>query len=314
MTWDGQLGSHFALVVASHAVGQHHDQGVRGVGIGHAVFVVGAAAAAAGLIDDVFHSSLVSLSLISANSVGFWLAGGLGHGDEPFLHREHALGSFRVTELQHGLDQFQQTLRIQAGVGPGHRGELVLLHPLVGGRRRHLGDAGVHGGADAVDIRPRSEPVALAVLLGGGETRRVHGRCGQHVLAERLAGRAEIDEHRGAVGADVDVGGLDVQMQDLVGMNLAQAIEQLDEHAAQEGLAHGLLQPGDMPLQGFSLLVLHHHVDRVVGAEEIHHLHHVGVADPGQGAAPRRRSISCRSERKPPFRWRWAPPSPVRRA
>ena len=40
-----------------------------------------------------------------------------------------------------------------------------------------------------------------------------------------------------------------------------------------------------MLLQGLALLVFHHHVDRVIGPEEVQHLDHVGMADARQGAA-----------------------------
>jgi hypothetical protein len=63
-------------------------------------------------------------------------------------------------------------------------------------------------------------------------------------------------------------------------MHLAQAVEHLGKHVANEVLGH----PGpvflDQFLQGAAVLVLHDHVNRVVGAEEIQHADHVRVRKP----------------------------------
>jgi hypothetical protein len=71
-------------------------------------------------------------------------------------------------------------------------------------------------------------------------------------------------------------------MQQPVCMHLAQAVEHLGEHVANEVLG----DPGpvllDQFLQGAPMLVLHHHVDRLVGTKKIQHPDHVGVRKAGQ--------------------------------
>ena len=136
-----------------------------------------------------------------------------------------------------------------------------------------------------IDVRPWAQLIAILVLLGGGEARGVHRLQLRGVGDQGLARRAEIEQHRDAVVADVDVGRLDVEVQQLVGVDFAQAVHELDEHVADEVLLDFALALQDMLLQRAAALVLHDHVDGFVGAEEIDHAHHVGVRDPRQRAA-----------------------------
>jgi len=59
----GQLGGHRAFRMAPHAVGQHEQPRLTGIGITHAVFVALATALAADLIDRKFHRNLVPASV-----------------------------------------------------------------------------------------------------------------------------------------------------------------------------------------------------------------------------------------------------------
>ena len=66
-------------------------------------------------------------------------------------------------------------------------------------------------------------------------------------------------------------------MQQLVRMHFAQAVEQLGEHVAQEILGDHRPVLLDQLLQCAPVLVFHHHVDGVVGAEKVEHPNDVGV-------------------------------------
>ncbi len=74
-------------------------------------------------------------------------------------------------------------------------------------------------------------------------------------------------------------------MQQLVRMNLAQAVEQAGEQAANEAFRDFPAMRLDEFLKGAAVLVLHHHVHGFIGAEEIKHANHVRVRQAGQGAA-----------------------------
>ena len=74
-------------------------------------------------------------------------------------------------------------------------------------------------------------------------------------------------------------------MQQLVGMHLAQAVQELRESRAHPGLVEHALAALDVLLQRAAALVAHHQVHRLVGAEEIQHAHHVGMRQTSQRAA-----------------------------
>jgi hypothetical protein len=81
------------------------------------------------------------------------------------------------------------------------------------------------------------------------------------------------------------VGRLDVQMQQLVRMHVTQAIQQIRKHPPDEAFADGAAIGLDMLLQGLAALEAHHHVDGVVGAEEVGHADDVGMVDARQRPA-----------------------------
>ena len=68
-------------------------------------------------------------------------------------------------------------------------------------------------------------------------------------------------------------------MQQLVGVHFAQPVQQQGDDAADEVLPDAAAAVLDMLLQRAAALVAHYHVRRLVGAEEIQHPHHVGVAE-----------------------------------
>jgi hypothetical protein len=68
-------------------------------------------------------------------------------------------------------------------------------------------------------------------------------------------------------------------VQQLVGVHLAQPVQQRDEGSADEALGELGVVFLDVELQGASAHVGHHHVARLVRAEEILDPHHVRVLD-----------------------------------
>ena len=68
-------------------------------------------------------------------------------------------------------------------------------------------------------------------------------------------------------------------------MHLTQTVQHAGEHAAHEPLGQLAMVAPDMLLQGTAMLVFHHHVHRIVGAEKILHPHDVRVRQRGQGPA-----------------------------
>jgi len=161
-----------------------------------------------------------------------------------------------------------------------YRDDVVLLLARVARLRRRPRDAGVHRRAHRVDVAPRPElPRLEAVMLGRGESGGVHGLQLHRVLGERDARSAEVEQHRAPFHGDEDVRGLDVQVQQLVCMNLAQPVHQVREDAPDEPLGELVAVALDVELERAAAHVLHHHVAGLVGAEEILDADHVGVRD-----------------------------------
>jgi hypothetical protein len=191
------------------------------------------------------------------------------------------------------------------------RGHLVLGLALVGRLRRRAGHAGVHRRADAVDVGPRPERRALGVQLGRREARRVHRRQLRHIGLDGLARGAEVEQDRRAVGAQVDIGRLQVEVQQLVGMHLAQAAaDTCVKIVADEALRQQAACPwpgaagADVLLQRVAGLVGHHHVHGVVGAEEVQHAHHVRMGDAGQRPALLEKALQADAEHRQVRPWK----------
>jgi hypothetical protein len=171
------------------------------------------------------------------------------------------------------IDSVRRSLSMRCGASVG-----VALH------------AGVDAGADRVDVGPGAERAVAAVHLRRGKARRVHRADEVAFLAQHLARGAEIEQHRLVVVGDEDVGRLDVQVQHLVLVDDAQALEDLVEERADGRLAEDLFllqvaRGDDEILQRIALQVVHHHVDGFVLAEEIQHRDDAGVRDLRERAA-----------------------------
>ncbi len=122
------------------------------------------------------------------------------------------------------------------------------------------------------------------ILLGRCIARRIHRpRLGRADI-DGIARGAEIQQHRAAVGAQPDIGRLDVQMQQAAAMHLAEAVKRTAEHLAHERLGQPAAMAADVVAQGLPGFEAHDQVDRFVGAEEIQHAHHVRMVEPGQRA------------------------------
>ena len=84
-----------------------------------------------------------------------------------------------------------------------------------------------------------------------------------------------------AAGAQINVRRFDIEVQQAVRVQHRQALEQFREHGADEFFR----QPPvalDVRAQVLAGLVVHHHVDGVVFAEEVGDAHDVGVLDLGE--------------------------------
>ena len=105
--------------------------------------------------------------------------------------------------------------------------------PVGGGRGRLADDAVKQRRAQAVDVGPGSLIVAPAVLLYRGVARRQHDGQAlvEHVL-QRLARRAEIEQHRRPRLAHQYVARLDVAVQVVLGVQRTQAAQHVHRHRA----------------------------------------------------------------------------------
>ena len=188
-----------------------------------------------------------------------------------------------MVEAEAPVDRLEQLVRIKTLPANHGRDEAILLHALVGRWRCVARDAGVHRCADAVDVTPRTEQFALVVMLGRGEARGVHRLQHRGVTGQGLPGSAKIDQHRRVAVAHVDVRRLQVEVQQAMRMDLTQAVEHLGEYVADEVLGHHRPIFLNQVLQRTPVLVLHDHVDGIVGTEEIEHPDDIGVREAGQG-------------------------------
>ncbi len=276
----GDLGGHLPVQMSAHAVGDHHEQGVAGVGVAGAVLVRLAASLAAFRKDRESHRpSRFFKALRTLEHLGVLFA------KQHLLQSKHALRALHVIELQAPVDRVEQLPRILA-VPHFRRGDVVVfLGAVVGRLRRRAGEAGKDARADGVAIAPGPEQFAVLVLLRRREARRIHRVQARALLGERLARGAEVDQHGRAVVADVDVGGLDVQMKELVRVHLPQPVQEQREHVADESFLDRSAARVDVLLQRAPAFVAHHHVYGLVRAKEIQHPHHVRMRQPRERAA-----------------------------
>src|SRR3990172_9824573 len=103
------------------------------------------------------------------------------------LQREYALRTLEVVHTQapvYGVQQLSGILARPALAGACH---FVLFHALRSNRRSGSREAGIHRGADRIDVAPGAEFGALPVVLRRGKPRRIHRRQPQAIPRERLA-------------------------------------------------------------------------------------------------------------------------------
>ena len=147
------------------------------------------------------------------------------------------------------------------------------------------GDGAVEHAAERIDVGPRALLAAVGgiLLVGGIAGLDDAGERLAH-LGDRAAGGAEIEQHGGAVGADDDVVGGDVAMQEIGRVQHLQGIEHR-RHDAVELLLRGLAaEPPQPVLEAFPALEAHHHVGRVIGLEHAGDAHDAGMVEARQRA------------------------------
>ena len=216
--------------------------------------------------------------------------------DQRFLQTEHALRPCQMVQAQTPVDDFEKLARILALVDLGTGLHAVPVQPQIGSLRCHARQTRKHGRADRINIGPGAKRIAIFVLLGRSEPGRVHRVELGRIFNQGLARRAKIEQHRNAVIADINIGRLDIQMQQLVGMHLAQAVHKLHEHVADKVFLDFAAALDDVLLQAAPALVLHHHVNGFVGAEKIDHAHHVRMRDARQRAALLEKTLKAVTE------------------
>ena len=143
-------------------------------------------------------------------------------------------------------------------------------------------DRAVKGRAHGIDVGPRALLFFSGfrrVVLLEGRVARCH-QCRQCARrdADGLPRGAEIEQHRRAIFAQIDIVRLDVAVDESSLMYHLQSVQQRHDHGAQLGLAAYLLGFEEF-FQAFAALVLHHHVGSAVGFEHTHDTHDVGVAE-----------------------------------
>ena len=163
---------------------------------------------------------------------------GLALAAQRLLQREHALRPLEVIQAQAPVDDVEQLRRILRAPGLARR-HVACPCPRAGWRLRRLaaGEAGVHRRADRIDVAPGPEQVAPeAVLLGRGVARACRSAAASSPSPESVWRAAPKSSSSGrAVVAQIDVRRLDVQVQQLVGVHLAQAVQELGEGRADPG-------------------------------------------------------------------------------
>ncbi len=198
------------------------------------------------------------------------------------------LRSILLRELQRVIDRGEQAARITARPDDRRRHQDVLraaedaLAARDGVERRTAGDRAVARGAEPVDVGPRSLVARVAVVLLERRVPRRHEDRERVRIAQRLARRSEIQQHRAAIVADVDVVRLDVAVNEPGVVDQFQSVQDRQENAQQLVLrqrAAPVEQRGEVD----AVLEAHHHVCRVVELEHRLHPNDARVVEPRQG-------------------------------
>jgi hypothetical protein len=183
------------------------------------------------------------------------------------------LAGRRAHRKLHRVDQLGRIGLARGGEERLQRIRLMLERGVRALRRRgrlHAGHAAVKRAAERVDVAPRPLRRAALVLLVGGVALRDDGAQSLALAAHGLARRAEIEQQRRAVLAQEDVVGLDVAMEEALGVHRLERIEQRIEDAAQLGLAEVQRAPQARAERG-AALVFHDQIAGAVGLEILQH-------------------------------------------
>ena len=139
----------------------------------------------------------------------------------------------------------------------------------------------VEHGAEGEDVRGRSSLLA-AHLLGGHVVRRPHDRPGARHLGFAESGQTEIHDLDAAVGLDMDVGRLEIAVDDTRGVGVGDPVQDL-LHDRQ--LVFECRKPAALEqiLQVLALEQLHGHEDAPGVFAKLVEGDHVRVVEPGGG-------------------------------
>ena len=152
-----------------------------------------------------------------------------------FCSANTALRPLERIEAQAPVDHLEQVVRILARPDLLRRHEVVLLHARVGRLRRERGEAREHRRADAVDVGPRARAGRARGIARARRSRAcTSARASAASLVSVCRAAPKSSSTGRAVGAQVDVGRLDVEVQELVRVHFAQAVQQVHEHVPHE--------------------------------------------------------------------------------
>lgn len=185
-------------------------------------------------------------------------------------------------ELQALVNRVEQLRRVLASPALAGRLELVVKLTQIGGLRRGGGKTGIEGGANGIYVGPWAVVGTIGVLLRRGIAGGKGGAQFRIAGTKRLPRCAEIDQYRRGIVAQIEVGRLDVEMQQLVGMHFAQAGEHAGENAAHELFPEAAVVFADQLVQRATFFVAHHQINRIVGTQEIEYAHDVRMVQTRQ--------------------------------
>ena len=145
-------------------------------------------------------------------------------------------------------------------------------------------DGTIERGGEPVDVGPR--PLGGGIVLvrfGRGVPRRDERRGCPRLLAERLPGGAEVEENRGSVALlDIDVGGLDIAMDDIRLMHDLQRVYEGPDDGIELLLRRPASSCGQPGLEILTDDESEHHVGGAVLLEVARDADDVGMPETGQ--------------------------------
>ena len=182
---------------------------------------------------------------------------------------------------QRPINAVEQIGAVAPGADLDRRFQRIVQQALGGFRRGMAGNAAVQHRAQGINIGPGT----VAIIAGGVLLRRRIAGGDQAgdtlaVAANRLPRCAEVDQdHPMVAGADIQVGGFDVAMQETLIVNRLQGWQHVLQQAAHLVLAQGLAVLQNRA-QRRAFLKIHDDVGGAVGAEVALDPHHEGVLNP----------------------------------